>query len=195
MAVWNWLAAVGGDTIKFSKVNFIPGEEVVSQAVATLRSSDAGADLQDLAVTIIENASDLSGVRDADVLAVADGEPSADRARRVVWFLEAVHEGRGLPAPLLHALRNRWGGSRHVHLRERSVEIAALLDGFEEAYAEALLSDPSPKVRSAVTGLLGAVEGQDGPVAERLLQARLEVEEHRQVRADLQLALGSLVGI
>jgi hypothetical protein len=62
-------------------------------------------------------------------------------------------------------------------------------------HAEALLADPSPKVRRAVAGLLGAIEGQDGPVAERLLQARLEVEEHRQVRADLYLALGSLGGL
>lgn len=112
----------------------------------------------------------------------------------MVWFIEAVHERRGLPEALLRALRDRWAASLQLHLRARSVEIAALLAGIDEAYTTALLDDPSPKVRTAVAGFLGAATGQDGPVAERLLQARLEVEQHRQVRAEVHLALGSLVG-
>jgi len=195
IAVWNWLATVGGDTIKFSKVNFIPGGEVVCRALEALKDPDAGADLQDLAITIVENSPDLSMVSDADMLAIADGEPPPDRARRVVWFVEALHEGKGLPSTLLRALRDRWAASVHLHLRERSVEIAALLPGLDKAYVEPLLVDPLPKVRRAVAALLGAAEGEDSHAAELLLQARLRDEEDPRVRAQLHVALGSLVGV
>ena len=43
-------------------------------------------------------------------------EPPRDRARRVVWFIEAVHERRGLPEALLRALRDRWAASLQLHL-------------------------------------------------------------------------------
>jgi len=155
IAVWNWLATVGGDTINFSKVNFIPGYEVVCQAVAVLKAPDTGADLQHLAITVIENSSDLSVVGVADVLAIVDGEPQRDRARRVVWFVEALHERNGLPSALLRALRDRWAASVHLHLRERSVEIAALLDGPRRGVRGAIADRPfaeSPKRRGGPSG-------------------------------------------
>ncbi len=194
LAVWRWLARTGGNAIALLRVNVIPGDEVVREAVMTLKSANVGDEVEDLAITILERASNLSSITDADVTAIMDGEPGPGRSRRLIWFLEAVHEHSGVSSAVLVALRDRWASSEKHYLREASIGVATLLSGLDEAYLARLLADSSPRVRSAVAGLLGATDGQDGHVAERLLKARMVVEEHRQVRSDLHLALGSLAG-
>jgi hypothetical protein len=81
---------------------------------------------------------------------------------RLIWFLEAVHEHSGVSRAVLVALRDRWASSEKHHLREASIGVATLLGGLDEAYVGRLLADSSPRVRSAVAGLLGLPKAKTG---------------------------------
>jgi hypothetical protein len=193
LAVWKWLSTVGGDSVRFSRLTCLPGAEVVLEAVLALKNPDAGEVVQDLAGTVIEKSKHLSVISDADVLALVDGEPGLDRARRLVWVVDAVHRGRGLPSSLIQALRDRWSRSQQAHLRESSLEIAGLLSGLDEPFVRRMLSDDAPGVRCAVVTLLEQAEGDDRDRALCLLQKQLATEDHARVRSELHSAIGALL--
>jgi hypothetical protein len=192
LAVWCWLSTVGVDCVRFSQVN-LPGPDVVLEAVAVLKRLDAGEDLTNLAATVIEKSKDLAVVTDEDVLAVVDGEPGPERVRRLVWVVDAIHQGRGLPNTLLQALRDRWACSARAHLRQAAIQIGRLLLGLDERFVVQMLDDTAPGVRSEAVDLLEQADGEERDRALGLLQKRLATEEHVRVRSDLHSAIGSLL--
>lgn len=192
LAVWRWLATVGGDCVRFSQVS-LPGPDVVVEALAVLKKPDAGEDLFALAATVVEKSTDLAAITDDDVLAIVDGEPGRERVRRLIWIVQAIHQDRGIPKPVLDALRDRWARSARAHLRQAAVQVAGLLPGLDDDFITRMLDDTAPGVRSEAVELLEQAEGDDRDRALVLLHSRLAAEENLRVRSDLHSAIGTLL--
>lgn len=123
LASWHWLLNES-DTSEAAEV-FALLDDADVRASALQGLARPGIDLHALAVVerVLSGSAHARHLDDTIVLQLIEQSATGRRARAVAAILAAIHEARGLPAPLLRALRDRWA-SGNACARQAALTIA-----------------------------------------------------------------------
>lgn len=191
VAVWRFLLGSDASAVLLHR-HALQHPDVAKDAVRVLLDRETGEGERDLALAVLRN-SNVDAVTEEHIASIIDRVLDEGRARQVGFLIERIHEQRGLSAPFLEVLRDRFAASEAASVRNVAVEVAGLLPSLDEQFVARMFEDPSPVVRSATAQLLERTEPPDRSRALALIRERLVVEQHRSVISACLYALGSLV--
>jgi hypothetical protein len=167
-------------------------EEVRADALAILEGGATGMDLRDLAVDVLVGRGHAPFIEERSILAIVEHVQTGEHASEVARLIGAVHAARGVSAPLLCAVRDRWARSGLGGVREAAIVVAAEIAAPDLAFIAAMLADPDVEVRTALAYRL-ATGFPGSEVAGGLIAERLRIEPHPSARAALLRAQASMI--
>jgi len=191
MACWRFLveSESSGNSLNQHQLQ---DPEVARDAVRILLDPEAGTDVQDLALAVLQD-QNLHALTEPDLATILDRIMTADRARQVGWLVYRLHQELGLSNESLIRIRDRFASSDVAAVRAQAPGISALLPRLDQEFALRILQDPKPPVRSAGLDMLQEVESIDAPQALLLARDHLATEQHRNVISSCHFAIGSLM--
>lgn len=190
-ALWRWLVGPGSGRswLLPSSLGNTKDERITREAIDVLVTGSSSQEVRVVAVDVLCGPMHARHVGDDVLLALAERHPDdADRTARLV---RARHESLAVPRPVLLAIRERWSKSDWPSTRTASVDVARLVDGFDEPWWRRMVHDPAADVRVDAATALAKLDPPDRVLL--LVRERLLVETHVEAKAEQLLALGKLV--
>lgn len=197
---WDWLLHEPGFFHGAELFALLDDEHVRATAVASLEGSAVDRHRLALVEMVLAGAGHAHHLDDATVWRLAEQAVAGWRADAVAGVVAGVHAARGLPAPLLREVRDRWAMG-NAAVREAALSIALLEDEIDPAFVEQLLGDPSAQVRLAVADTLrrnplfdrrGELAYEHATRLLASLRERVRLEPAREVQSALETAISAM---
>lgn len=194
--IWSWFTTAPSCRPWRSacKLGDMPDDRVRADAFSMLERRDAGDELRSVAVEVLSGKAYAREIDDQALLRLFEHTATGEHARDLTMLIEAVHLARGISPSILRAVRDRWAGSTAPAIRETAIAIAAAMHEPDVAFIAKMIDDVDGDVRMAMAHRID-FDFPGRELAGGIVEARLKIDTHPQVRASLLRAHSSLIEV
>lgn len=194
MLMWSWAKQTRGHTAwgAVMRLADIDDADVRADALKLAASPHLGNDFLAFLTTLLEGSAHAAHVTYETLMVLVELAQTPEQVRHLPSLLAAVHGARGLPLAFLLAVRDRWAVSVLPGVRCCALTIAEQLPEPDFVFIEGMLRDPAVEVRVAACKVIEGIDGGHEAQRAALVERRLEVEQHPEVRAALHRAMAEL---